>query len=304
MKELKNRKGITLVALVITVIALLILAGVTIAALTGQNGILNKSKEAEEENNKKTATEMMNLKITSAQMASYAEKQEMPTLAYLAAYLEKDKETTGEIEYVNAASKQVATLNESAYEGWDKIYTKLSKYPYEFEIDKNLKLASIDGVKIADTSSSNEIEELKATVQGLQGTIGTMQTEIATLKQENTEFKNKFNETGKVYTQSFGEVSCTANERNKLASITLPAGTYVVNGGSWLEGGDIRWEVWLGDFNLLGNYCTGYDSTGWAHPHISAIVSSKDTKTYDFGIYPSKSITISGGEIRAVRIGD
>ena len=36
-------KGITLIALVITIIVLLILAGVTIASITGENGILRKS---------------------------------------------------------------------------------------------------------------------------------------------------------------------------------------------------------------------------------------------------------------------
>ena len=35
---LKENKGITLIALVITIIVLLILAGVTIATLTGENG--------------------------------------------------------------------------------------------------------------------------------------------------------------------------------------------------------------------------------------------------------------------------
>ena len=42
----KNSKGITLIALVITIIVLLILAGVTIATLTGDNGILGKANEA------------------------------------------------------------------------------------------------------------------------------------------------------------------------------------------------------------------------------------------------------------------
>ena len=39
----KNNKGITLIALVITIIVLLILAGITIASITGENGILRKS---------------------------------------------------------------------------------------------------------------------------------------------------------------------------------------------------------------------------------------------------------------------
>ena len=41
--------GITLIALVITIIVLLILAGVTIATLTGDNGILIYAEESHEE---------------------------------------------------------------------------------------------------------------------------------------------------------------------------------------------------------------------------------------------------------------
>lgn len=45
---IKLNKGITLIALVITIIVLLILAGVSITMLTGENGILKKAKEAQE----------------------------------------------------------------------------------------------------------------------------------------------------------------------------------------------------------------------------------------------------------------
>ena len=48
MRFYKERKGITLIALVITIIVLLILAGVTIAALSGDNGILTRATEAKE----------------------------------------------------------------------------------------------------------------------------------------------------------------------------------------------------------------------------------------------------------------
>ena len=37
---MKRDKGITLIALVVTIIVLLILAGISISMLTGQNGIL------------------------------------------------------------------------------------------------------------------------------------------------------------------------------------------------------------------------------------------------------------------------
>ena len=42
----ENNRGITIIALVVTIIVLLILAGISIAAITGDNGIINKSDEA------------------------------------------------------------------------------------------------------------------------------------------------------------------------------------------------------------------------------------------------------------------
>ena len=46
---LKNKKGITLIALVVTIVVLLILAGVTISLLLDENGIIAKSKDARAE---------------------------------------------------------------------------------------------------------------------------------------------------------------------------------------------------------------------------------------------------------------
>ena len=47
-KIFKSTKGITLIALVVTIIILLILAGVSIAMLTGNNGVLTQAKSAKE----------------------------------------------------------------------------------------------------------------------------------------------------------------------------------------------------------------------------------------------------------------
>ena len=58
MKEIKKQtKGITLIALVITIIVLLILAGVSISMLTGENGILVQAQKAKEETEKEQKEE-------------------------------------------------------------------------------------------------------------------------------------------------------------------------------------------------------------------------------------------------------
>ena len=46
MKNIKDERGITLIALAVTIVVILILAGVTIDAVFSENGIINKAKEA------------------------------------------------------------------------------------------------------------------------------------------------------------------------------------------------------------------------------------------------------------------
>ena len=62
----KNERGITLIVLVITIIVTLILAGVTINALSGENGIITKSKEAKIKTEKSRTIEKINLAILTA----------------------------------------------------------------------------------------------------------------------------------------------------------------------------------------------------------------------------------------------
>ena len=45
---MKKAKGITLISLVITIILLIILAGIIIGILTGDNGIIEKAKNAKQ----------------------------------------------------------------------------------------------------------------------------------------------------------------------------------------------------------------------------------------------------------------
>ena len=62
-ERIKEKRGITLIALVITIIVLLILAGVTIATLTGENGILTKASDAKEDTVIAQDEEMIKLEI-------------------------------------------------------------------------------------------------------------------------------------------------------------------------------------------------------------------------------------------------
>ncbi len=86
-KKQKN-KGITLIALVITIIVLLILAGVTIATLTGDNGILTRATEAKEN-------------------TVVAQEKEQVEIAYESATINKLGETITERELQNELDKNI-----------------------------------------------------------------------------------------------------------------------------------------------------------------------------------------------------
>ena len=149
--KIKNINGITLISLVITIIVLIILAGVTLNMLLGENGIINRTKTAKDENEKATATETMNLKITNVQISKYAEEQRMPTLKELADNFCEDDD----FQYVQETS-EVASLTPITNNNPTSIYTKLKAYPYEFEINSSLQLASIDGVKVATVPANDD----------------------------------------------------------------------------------------------------------------------------------------------------
>lgn len=72
----KGNKGITLIALVITIIILLLLAGIAVASLTGENGILKRTKEANIRTRYTSAKEIVNIKLMDIITICYSEGKE------------------------------------------------------------------------------------------------------------------------------------------------------------------------------------------------------------------------------------
>ena len=77
---MRNNKGITLIALVITIIVLLILAGVSIAMLTGSNGILTQATEAKKDTAAAEAVERINMALSAAYSATLQTPSVAPTV--------------------------------------------------------------------------------------------------------------------------------------------------------------------------------------------------------------------------------
>ena len=113
----KEMKGITLVALVITIVVLLILAGVSINTVLGDDGIIKKAKEAAETTRRASAEEEMNRLVLEYQLAKNDETLE----SFL-----QEKVTEGRIDGVTDNGDGTITITKKV-EGKD--YTITVKKP-------------------------------------------------------------------------------------------------------------------------------------------------------------------------------
>ena len=116
MNNRKKEKGITLIALAVTIIVMLILAGVTIAALTSENGIINQASKVKE-------------------TSKVAKTEEEAKLEYSNLILEKQMEGHGE---ETELSDVIEKLEENGYETGEKDgknYIKIGEYYYEIKLE-------------------------------------------------------------------------------------------------------------------------------------------------------------------------
>ena len=139
MKKEENRKkkdftkGITLIALVITIIVLLILAGVTIATLIGENGILSKATEASNKTEEKNAEEEVKIAV----MGSIGTNGELEN--------EVLKENLNKIENISGVPEEI---KDSSY---PLTVTVEGKHSYTINKDGSIKeVPKREGIKVGD----------------------------------------------------------------------------------------------------------------------------------------------------------
>ena len=116
---LRKEKGITMIALVVTIIVLLILAGISISAITGDNGIINKSDEA------KTETEISQYKekLEIIKHGEYVDDYTVNIDKFLDKYAEAVKK-----------DKMFEEAKEITADHTNKVVIVVTKEGYRFEI--------------------------------------------------------------------------------------------------------------------------------------------------------------------------
>ena len=176
MKKQTKQNGITLIALVITIIILLILAGISISALTG-SGLFDKTSEAKSAQEMAQAQEELELKIYEATI----ENKGYLTLQILAEYLDKDTNNTyvievgqtatvdGKIPDLSNAKSMIVTYKKLDFEITDKFEvtcleetTEVISINYTFNSDKEYTKEDII-LTITATSTDGNITGIQET---------------------------------------------------------------------------------------------------------------------------------------------
>lgn len=109
----KNQNGVTLIALAVTIIVMLILAGATMATLNGENGILTQSRKASAANTEASVKEKMNTSYTAVALEVQMESAANPAYsaqANIKHYLQVIADQIGKAESYELIDTEVTAL--------------------------------------------------------------------------------------------------------------------------------------------------------------------------------------------------
>ena len=179
MKKLAQNKAITLIALVVTVIILLILAGVSVSMLIGNNGVLKKAGEAADQT--KIAGNIEELKLYY--MEKVMEAKRNVTIEEYLDYLENQQivTTENEGEFFAEVDSSIYQIIEDENENLDIEYVKAGK----------ITAPKIQKVEVIDQTENS----LSIKVAALRMGGGTYHYYIST-SEENFGSKKGSNQTG------------------------------------------------------------------------------------------------------------
>lgn len=170
LEKIKERKAITLIALVVTIVVLLILAGVTISLLLDENGIIAKSKDARLENRASQVEDEIGMwkQNNFINKESDQAQEEADTIleSLISRKLLKEDEIDREQEIITIKKKDGSILKQISY---SPVTINISKQP---ETEKSgaviLTVDSVEGMTILTITSEDEFNEYVASLSETQ----------------------------------------------------------------------------------------------------------------------------------------
>ena len=175
---MKNQKGITLIALVITIVVLIILAGVAINMTLGENGIFNRAETAKLKYEIAQAKEELDLKIANLQ----AEKQGTAILQDLVDVLKNEED----MNYIVSLEEIASITGVDTIGDVDEIYVVYKIY--QFRVDDTLET---EFISIVDSEYDEDVEVEQITLNESNLTIFKGETSQLTATVTPSDATNK-----------------------------------------------------------------------------------------------------------------
>ena len=208
MKKIRNQKGVTLVALVVTIIVLIILAGININLLLGENGLITKAQEAKKQQKIAEIKEKISLELASAETDAIIrneslEEEQLNDIVSKYGTLQDDKDTilTKDDNYkISLKEIWYGTLSTSgSYSDKKKQIEMLEKELKELQ-DKYNELEQINSgnsevlndLRNQITTLENEKKTLEDSLKAEQDKNKTLETQIADLNSKYDNLKKEY----------------------------------------------------------------------------------------------------------------
>lgn len=152
--------GITLIALIITIIVLLILAGVTLNMLMGENGIFGKANISKERTNYASSKEIINIELMNIATKCYSEGIEY-NIKEIAKEMKEVENITIE-KYYNGETASIKNGVKESLENLKGIVVSENDYSkYKFLIGETGKIEGVIEGKITETTKMEEFKKLE-----------------------------------------------------------------------------------------------------------------------------------------------
>ncbi len=157
-----NAKGVTLIALVVTIVVLLILAGVAISMLRGENGIIKQAQKANEATTDKGAEEKVGLSVSAARakgmgVLTVSNLKEEVENSYGGTVTGTEFPVTVTIDGKEFFVKNTGEVTQDGSSPTDKISKTTSYVGYYADLDPTD--GKIDGIIYADLAKGDNIEK-------------------------------------------------------------------------------------------------------------------------------------------------
>ena len=229
--KLKESKAITLIALLITIVVLIILAGVAINLTLGQNGIFNKAKEAkrmqlEAEYKEKIGTDLLAAQIDAIARNEELEDEQVKDIISNYGELQEDGDT------IKIKDKDIEVSLSDIYTGTTTSNGSYTENKAKIAmLEKRIKelQEQLDNIYLSGDEKNKKIAELNSKITELEKQKTELETKVESLEKDKKDLENNVTTLQQGKTELSNQVTNLKNEKERIVGAWSKKGLNINN---------------------------------------------------------------------------